>query len=120
MDPPLRLVPRAPREGERRRIANARHAFHAHRRDPLRRCPARAPHPYCRAMRHGLAARMLLGLLIGLVLGSAAHLMFAEAPALAGFVKYVTEPAGRIFLRLLFMLVIPLIVSALSLGVSGL
>src|SRR5262245_56779260 len=71
-------------------------------------------------MRHTLAGRMLLGLLIGLVLGSAAHLLFKDAPALAGFVKYVTEPAGKIFLRLLFMLVIPLIISALSLGVSGL
>ena len=71
-------------------------------------------------MRHGLAARMLVGLLAGLILGSLAHLFFADAPALAGFVKYVTEPAGKIFLRLLFMLVIPLIVSALALGVSGL
>jgi Na+/H+-dicarboxylate symporter len=71
-------------------------------------------------MRHGLAARMLVGLAIGLVLGSAAHLLFADSPALAGFVKYVTEPAGKIFLRLLFLLVIPLIVSALALGVSGL
>jgi Na+/H+-dicarboxylate symporter len=32
----------------------------------------------------------------------------------------VTEPAGKIFLRLLFVLVLPLIVSALALGVSGL
>ncbi|HET9328360.1 MAG TPA: dicarboxylate/amino acid:cation symporter [Candidatus Eisenbacteria bacterium] len=71
-------------------------------------------------MRHHLAARMLVGLLIGLVLGSAAHFWFAEAPWLTGFVKYVTDPVGKIFLRLLFMLVIPLIVSALSLGVSGL
>ena len=36
------------------------------------------------------------------------------------FVKLVTEPAGKIFLRLLFVLVLPLIVSALALGVSGL
>ena len=71
-------------------------------------------------MRHGLAARMLAGLLTGLVLGSAAHFFFADSPALAGLVRYVTEPAGKIFLRLLFMLVIPLIVSALALGVAGL
>jgi len=63
---------------------------------------------------------MLLGLALGLVLGSAAHLMFGDAPALQAFVKYVTEPAGKIFLRLLFMLVIPLIVSALAMGVAGL
>jgi DAACS family dicarboxylate/amino acid:cation (Na+ or H+) symporter len=71
-------------------------------------------------MRHGLAARMLLGLLVGLVLGSAAHFFFADAPALAGFVRYVTEPIGKIFLRLLFVLVIPLILSALAMGVAGL
>ena len=63
---------------------------------------------------------MLIGLLVGLVLGSAAHFFFADAPALAGFVHYVTEPIGKIFLRLLFVLVIPLIVSALAMGVAGL
>jgi DAACS family dicarboxylate/amino acid:cation (Na+ or H+) symporter len=71
-------------------------------------------------MRHGLAARMLVGLLVGLVLGSLAHFFFADAPGLVGFVHYVTEPIGKIFLRLLFVLVIPLIVSALAMGVAGL
>jgi DAACS family dicarboxylate/amino acid:cation (Na+ or H+) symporter len=63
---------------------------------------------------------MLIGLVAGLVLGTAAHFLFGDAPWLAGFVTHVTEPVGRIFLRLLFMLVIPLIVSALALGVAGL
>src|SRR4029077_2975288 len=36
-----------------------------------------------------------------------------------GFVRYVTGPIGQIFLRLLFMLVVPLIFSALVLGVAG-
>ena len=63
---------------------------------------------------------MIAGLLLGLVLGLAAHVTFGESPLLAGLIRYVTEPVGRIFLRLLFMLVIPLIVSALALGVSGL
>ena len=39
---------------------------------------------------------------------------------LAWFLRYVTAPVGQIFLRLLFMLVIPLIFSALALGVAGL
>jgi DAACS family dicarboxylate/amino acid:cation (Na+ or H+) symporter len=64
--------------------------------------------------------RMLAGLLAGLVLGVAAHVLFGDAPALQQFVRLVTEPAGKIFLRLLFVLVLPLIVSALALGVSGL
>ncbi len=63
---------------------------------------------------------MLAGLLTGLVLGVAANLLAGDSPALAGFIRNVTEPAGRIFLRLLFMLVIPLILSALALGVAGL
>ena len=71
-------------------------------------------------MRHGLSVRMLVGLLLGIVLGIAAHLLWRGAAGLEWFVRHVTEPGGRIFLRLLFMLVIPLIVSALALGVSGL
>ena len=71
-------------------------------------------------MRSGLSLRMGIGLAAGVVLGVAAHLTFGDAPALEGFVRHVTEPAGRIFLRLLFMLVIPLILAALALGVAGL
>jgi len=67
-----------------------------------------------------LHVRMAIGLLVGLVAGVAAHLTFGDAPALAGFVKYVSQPIGQIFLRLLMMLVIPLLFSALALGVAGL
>ena len=70
-------------------------------------------------MSRGLPLRMLVGLLTGLVLGVAAHLWLGDSPALERFVRTVTEPAGKIFLRLLFMLVIPLILSGLALGVSG-
>jgi DAACS family dicarboxylate/amino acid:cation (Na+ or H+) symporter len=70
-------------------------------------------------MNRGLPLRMLIGLLAGLVLGVAAHHRFGGSPGLARFIHLVTEPAGKIFLRLLFMLVIPLIVSALALGVAG-
>lgn len=70
-------------------------------------------------MNRGLPLRMLIGLLAGLALGVAAHIRFGDSPALARFIQLVTEPAGKIFLRLLFMLVIPLIVSALALGVAG-
>ncbi len=63
---------------------------------------------------------MLIGLSVGLLLGVFAHQLFADSAALDGFVRYLTEPAGKIFLRLLFMLVIPLILSALALGVAAL
>ncbi len=63
---------------------------------------------------------MLIGMTVGIVLGVIANLALGDSPRLEAFVKNVTEPAGRIFLRLLFMLVIPLILSALALGVAGL
>jgi DAACS family dicarboxylate/amino acid:cation (Na+ or H+) symporter len=63
---------------------------------------------------------MLAGLLGGLVLGTAAHALFAGSPALDGLVRYAIEPVGQIFLRLLFVLVIPLIVSALALSIADL
>ncbi len=71
-------------------------------------------------MSHKLSIRMLIGLVAGLVLGVLANLTIGGSSFLDGVVQNVTEPAGKIFLRLLFMLVIPLIVSALALGVAGL
>ena len=71
-------------------------------------------------MRDSLTWRMLVGLSTGTVLGVTAHVLFRDHPALEWVVTYITDPVGKIFLRLLFMLVIPLILSALSLGVAGL
>jgi Na+/H+-dicarboxylate symporter len=64
-----------------------------------------------------LHTRMLIGFIVGVSLGLAANLLFADAEWLGLLVSYVTDPVGQIFLRLLFMLVIPLIFSALVLGV---
>jgi DAACS family dicarboxylate/amino acid:cation (Na+ or H+) symporter len=63
---------------------------------------------------------MLVGLLLGLGLGIAAHGFADGAPWLDALLKYAVEPAGQIFLRLLFVLVIPLIASALVLAVADL
>jgi DAACS family dicarboxylate/amino acid:cation (Na+ or H+) symporter len=71
-------------------------------------------------MRPHASTGMLAGVVVGATLGSVAHFAFAGSPALAGLIHWVTEPIGRIFLRLLFMLVVPLIVSGLALGVAGL
>jgi DAACS family dicarboxylate/amino acid:cation (Na+ or H+) symporter len=71
-------------------------------------------------MRAGQSTRMLAGLVVGTVLGVAAHLLFGESAGLEALITNLTEPIGRIFLRLLFMLVIPLVVSALALGVAEL
>jgi DAACS family dicarboxylate/amino acid:cation (Na+ or H+) symporter len=62
---------------------------------------------------------MLAGLVGGIALGVTAHLTLAGSPVLDVLLG-LTEPVGTIFLRLLFMLVVPLVVSALALGVAGL
>jgi DAACS family dicarboxylate/amino acid:cation (Na+ or H+) symporter len=64
-----------------------------------------------------LHTRMLIGFLAGAIAGIAANLMAADAVWLNALVTYVANPAGQIFLRLLFMLVVPLVFSALVLGV---
>lgn len=63
---------------------------------------------------------MLLGVAAGGLCGVLAFLLAGDSPSLDWFVRYVTQPAGQIFLRLLFMLVLPLLFSALVLGVVGL
>jgi DAACS family dicarboxylate/amino acid:cation (Na+ or H+) symporter len=68
----------------------------------------------------GLSQQMLLGLVLGAALGSAANFAAADSTWLAAVVEYFTAPIGTIFLRLLMMLVIPLVVPALALGVAGL
>jgi Na+/H+-dicarboxylate symporter len=66
-----------------------------------------------------LHTRILIGGLLGAVAGIVAYLTVGDSPGLQSFITYVTGPLGRIFLGLLFMLVIPLIFSALVLGVAG-
>jgi DAACS family dicarboxylate/amino acid:cation (Na+ or H+) symporter len=67
-----------------------------------------------------LHTKILIGGLLGVVGGILAHFSLGLDGGLAVFVQYVTLPVGQIFLRLLFMLVIPLLFSALVLGVAGL
>lgn len=62
--------------------------------------------------------RMLAGFLAGLIIGLAVHYGAPEAAWVETVTAYVTGPFGQIFLRLLFMLVIPLLVSALIVGVA--
>src|SRR5262245_44878046 len=66
-----------------------------------------------------LHTKILIGGLLGVAGGILAHFTLGDDPRLASFIQWVTLPVGQIFLRLLFMLVIPLIFSALVLGVAG-
>jgi len=67
-----------------------------------------------------LHTRILLGLVLGAAAGIAVNLVDGGAPWVAAVNRYVTGPAGQIFLRLLFMVVIPLVFATLALGVAGL
>lgn len=62
--------------------------------------------------------QMLIGFLAGLVLGLAVHMTARDAHWVETVTTYVTGPIGQIFLRLLFMLVIPLLFSALVIGIA--
>jgi len=59
----------------------------------------------------GFAAGIALGLLVYRFVG-------VDAPWVKGAIQYVTQPFATIFLRLIFMLVIPLLFSALVVGIG--
>ena len=61
--------------------------------------------------------RMLIGFVVGLLAGLAAHYGAAGQPWVDEVIFYLGK-IGDVFLRLLFMLVIPLLVSALIVGVA--
>jgi DAACS family dicarboxylate/amino acid:cation (Na+ or H+) symporter len=63
--------------------------------------------------------KMAIGFAAGLVLGLVAHYVSgADAPWVQWLTTWVTQPAATLFLRLIFMLVIPLLFSALVVGVA--
>jgi Na+/H+-dicarboxylate symporter len=68
--------------------------------------------------RYSLQWQMLIGFLTGLGLGLIANATAGDAAWVEWISTYVTGPVGQIFLRLIFMLVIPLLVSALIVGIA--
>lgn len=84
--------------------------------------------PTSAPVRRGLALHWQI--LLGLVLGAAGGLIAARIwppdaagqshPDLQWFTSNIARPVGQIFLRLIFMVVIPLIFCALAVGVAGL
>jgi DAACS family dicarboxylate/amino acid:cation (Na+ or H+) symporter len=61
---------------------------------------------------------MLVGFVVGLVAGLIVYTLQRDAAWVEAVTKYLTGPIGQVFLRLLFMLVIPLLFSALVVGIS--
>ncbi|MCD2316407.1 dicarboxylate/amino acid:cation symporter [Sphingomonas sp. IC-11] len=68
--------------------------------------------------RFPLHLQMLAGFAIGLIGGLIVKLTAGDAGWVEDITTYVTGPIGQIFLRLLFMLVIPLLFAALVTGVA--
>ena len=74
------------------------------------------------AMRKGvpLHTQILIGLAIGAAAGITANAMWPGAPRLLWIVDNIANPIGQVFLRMLFMVVVPLVFTSLALGVAGL
>ena len=62
--------------------------------------------------------KILFGLGIGAATGIVANLFWSGSYELEWLIKNLFYPFGQIFLRLIFMIVIPLIISALALGTA--
>ena len=63
--------------------------------------------------------KMAIGFGAGLLLGMVAYYVSgADAEWVQWLTTYVTQPAGQLFLRLIFMLIIPLLFSALVVGIA--
>ncbi len=59
-----------------------------------------------------------IGFGVGLLLGLIVHLVSPDAPWVHTVTTYLTTPVSGLFLSLIFMLIVPLIFSALVMGVS--
>lgn len=65
-----------------------------------------------------LHTKILIGLLTGLILGLLSNIFFEGDETLKWIVNNVANPLGQIFIRMIFMIVIPLIFTAIVLGVA--
>jgi len=65
-----------------------------------------------------LQMQMLIGFVVGLAAGLFVYATQPDAEWVDTVTTYVTGPIGQIFLRLLFMLVIPLLFAALVVGIA--
>ncbi|MBL8086583.1 MAG: dicarboxylate/amino acid:cation symporter [Chthonomonas sp.] len=67
----------------------------------------------------GKHARVLWALLLGAFVGAVCQMTLgSDHPGLQSFIKNFSSPVGKIFLNMIFMVVVPLLFSALVLGVA--
>lgn len=68
-----------------------------------------------------LHTKILLGLVVGATFGILANVFLGgKHPVVEWINHYVAGPVGQIFLRMLFMVVIPLVFASIAMGVAGL
>ena len=68
-----------------------------------------------------LHTKILLALVVGATAGILANTLLGGAsPSVVWTNKYIAGPVGQVFLRMLFMVVMPLVFSSIALGVAGL
>lgn len=68
-----------------------------------------------------LHTKILLALVVGATTGITANLtMGGDDPTVTWVNTYLAGPVGQVFLRMLFMIVMPLVFSSIALGVAGL
>ena len=67
-----------------------------------------------------LHTRILIGLLLGGAAGVFANRRWSGTAELEWAITNVAEPVGQVFLRMLFMIVVPLVFASLALGVAQL
>src|SRR6185503_18418457 len=69
-------------------------------------------------LRWPLATQIIAGLALGAVAGLITEAVAGPTPSVRWAVQNVTQPIGSVFLRLIFMVVIPLIFAAIVLGIA--
>lgn len=67
-----------------------------------------------------LHTKILIGLLVGAGGGVLSNLFFHGDPRLAWVTDTIANPIGQVFLRMLFMVVVPLVFTSVALGVASL
>jgi Na+/H+-dicarboxylate symporter len=66
-----------------------------------------------------LHTKIGLGLVLGAFIGGLCNAFFAEQPWLVFVSDNIMFPVGQIFLRMLFMTVVPIVFTSIALGVAG-
>jgi DAACS family dicarboxylate/amino acid:cation (Na+ or H+) symporter len=65
-----------------------------------------------------LHSKILLGLLVGIILGLICNILIEDKDTILWVVNNISYPLGQIFLRMIFMIIVPLIFVAIVLGVA--